>query len=135
MGFRVADRLQNHEQVQKSKRAFYMVMGFFWTGVAILGAFLPLLPTVPFLLLAAFFFSRSSEKMHNWLYSHKKFGPLLRDWNQRGAINRSAKIKASLIIAASFSINVYTLYDRPMVLLVVAAMLACSITFILTRPE
>lgn len=120
---------------ERSRRAFFMGLGFASTGLAILGAFLPLLPTVPFLLLAAFFFSKGSETWHDWLHNHKKFGPLLNDWHQRGAINKSAKIKSVLVIASSFLINIYTLHDRPVLLACIGVALMCSITFILTRPS
>lgn len=120
---------------QRSRKALFMGLGFFTTGLGIIGAFLPLLPTVPFLLLAAYFFSKGSETWHQWLYNHKKFGPLLTDWHRRGAIPRDAKIKAVLVIASSFLINIWTLHDKPVLLMCIGGTLLCSITFILTRPS
>ena len=67
-------------------RFIYLCLGLFSVLLAGVGIALPLLPTVPFLLLAAFFFARSSERLHNWLLSHATFGPMISDWNEHGAI-------------------------------------------------
>ena len=69
----------------------WAVLGLFCVGLALIGVFLPLLPTVPFLLLASFFFARSSERLHSWILSHPTFGPMIDDWNSRGAIRPRAK--------------------------------------------
>ena len=70
----------------------YLFLGFLMLSFAIVGIILPLLPTVPFLLLAAFFFAKSSQRVHTWLLNHKIFGTMIEDWNSRGAINKKSKI-------------------------------------------
>ena len=70
-------------------------------GLGVLGVFLPLLPTVPFLLLAAYAFSNSSDKMHNWLLNHRFLGPSISDWNQNRVIRKRAKIAAITAMLAS----------------------------------
>ena len=74
------------------RKLFYLFLGFFFVVLAILGIFLPLLPTTPFLILAAMFFSKSSKRWHNWLISNKVFGPILSNWESYRCIPHGAKI-------------------------------------------
>ena len=64
-----------------------------WTSLAlgIIGAFLPVMPTVPFVLLSAFAAARGSRRLHAWLLAHRQFGPMIRDWEREGAVSRRAK--------------------------------------------
>lgn len=83
-------------------RIFWFLVGGSSLSLGTLGIFLPLLPTVPFYLLAAFGFSKSSTKMHSWMLSHKIIGPEIRNWNENRIIKRRAKIMASAGMAGSF---------------------------------
>ncbi|MGI9520550.1 MAG: YbaN family protein [Hyphomicrobiaceae bacterium] len=94
---------------------------------------LPLLPTTPFLLLAAFCFQRGSPRLHRWLISHPRFGPPLRDWQMHGAIDRSAKRGAVMAICLVFFISCLAGFDE-LVLGIQAAVLAGVVVFILSRP-
>ena len=76
------------------KRVFFLVSGFVSLGLAILGIFLPVLPTTPFLLLSAYCFSRSSKKWHQWLLKHKHFGKIIRNYNERRGVSLRIKIFA-----------------------------------------
>ena len=58
-------------------RVIWLIAGSISLGLGLLGVFLPLLPTVPFVLLAAFCFARSSERLHDWMLEHPKFGPAI----------------------------------------------------------
>lgn len=74
----------------------YLWIGLGWLalGLAIIGIALPVLPTTPFLLLAAFFFSKGSPRIHQWILNHKWFGPPIRDWQAGMGISLKAKISA-----------------------------------------
>lgn len=117
-----------------SMRAVYFVIGWICVGLGLLGAALPLLPTVPFLLLAAVCFARSSPAVHDWLVEHPRLGPPIRDWRRDGAISRPAKRLAMLSILASFAIPL-ALGAPGWVLAIQLVALACVSVFILTRPD
>jgi uncharacterized membrane protein YbaN (DUF454 family) len=70
-------------------------------AAGIVGIFLPLLPTTPFVLLAAFCFSRSSARAEAWMLAHPRFGPMVRNWRQRRAVPLRAKQVAWVMMTAS----------------------------------
>lgn len=115
-------------------KAIWMLAGYSALGLGVIGLILPLLPTVPFLLLAAFCFARSSEKIHSWLIEHPKFGPPIRDWNERGAISKPAKNYATISVAAAFGLSLI-LGLKPLVLVIQGLCLACVLLFIWSRPS
>jgi len=84
-------------------RPLLLTAGLLCLALGALGVFLPLLPTTPFLLLAAACFSRSSRRMHAWLLSNRLFGPILRDWEERRAIQRRIKVVATVLMLALIS--------------------------------
>src|SRR3954462_10613082 len=69
--------------------------------MAVVGVVLPVMPTVPFLLVAAWAASRSSPRLHHWLRRHPRLGRPLRDWEEAGLVSRAAKWAATLMMAAS----------------------------------
>lgn len=88
---------------QGFKKQFLLTLGFGFTGLGFLGLFLPILPTTPFMLLAAYFFSRSSPRWHQWLLSAPYVGSAIKDWNENKVIRLNAKIGATLIMGLTFS--------------------------------
>lgn len=116
-------------------------MRYAWLGlgsasvlVAIVAVALPLVPSTPFLLVAAFAFARSSERLHTWLHEHPRLGPPLADWNDGRRVRRGAKILASVSIALAFGVSV-ALGLKPWILLVQAVVLSAVVLYIWTRPE
>jgi len=83
------------------KRIFLLIIGFLSLVLGIIGIFLPLLPTTPFLLVAAFCFARSSERFHRWLMSHPVLSPPIRDWQERGVIRTGPKLMATAMLSLS----------------------------------
>ncbi|WP_170410852.1 YbaN family protein [Ruegeria atlantica] len=112
----------------------WAAMGLICVGLAVVGIVLPLLPTVPFLLLAAFFFARSSSRLHNWLIGHRTFGPMILDWQRSGAIRPAAKKAATLSVAAVFGFSVFLAFPSH-VLIIQALVLSGVMIFIWTRPN
>lgn len=115
-------------------RFIWGILGGLALCLGAIGAVLPLLPTVPFLLLAAFFFARSSERLHQWLLTHPKFGAAIQDWNDRGAISKRAKIAATVSILASFALTFLIGVSAKAMLFQAAALITVSL-FIWTRPS
>ncbi|WP_137700955.1 YbaN family protein [Marimonas lutisalis] len=115
-------------------RFLWAGLGLICVGLGLAGVILPLVPTVPFMLLAAFFFARSSERLHNWLLSHPQFGPAIVDWQTNGAIRPRVKRISTISIAVVFGISL-VLGLRPMVLIIQAVVLTAVLIFIWSRPN
>ena len=110
------------------------IAGLAFFAIGVVGAFLPILPTVVFMLLAAFCFSRGSQRLHDWLMNHRQFGPAIHDWHRYGAIRPPAKRMAMAAIALSFVFSV-GLGFADWVLALQALALGGVSVFILTRPD
>jgi len=89
-------------KTSRISRPVWFVIGWIFVVLAALGAVLPLLPTAPFLIIAAIAFSKSSERCRQWLYNQPIFGAILTDWEEHGVIPRGAKVVALLSMALSF---------------------------------
>lgn len=114
-------------------RTIYLACGLIAVGLGIAGIALPVLPTVPFFLLAAFCFTRSRPELAQRLYDHPRYGPAMREWRDRRAIGRKAKISALAAMAVGAGISWLTI-GWPWGLAVIAVLL-CTGTWIWTRPE
>jgi len=87
-------------------RLVFAGLGALFLLLGVLGLFLPVLPTTPFLLLAAACFARSSRRIFNWLLNHPQFGPLIREWREHRSIPYRAKRIALGLIALSFAASI-----------------------------
>lgn len=85
-------------------RWIHLGIGWLFTGLGMVGAFLPVMPTTPFLLVALWAFSKSSPRLQRWLYEHPRFGPTLHSWFEHGVIGRPVKFIAVGSMAASVPI-------------------------------
>lgn len=89
------------------RRVLYVALGLFFAGLGVLGAMLPVLPTTPFLLLASWFFVRSSPTLHERLMRLPIFGLLLRDWETHRAVRPRSKWAAYLLISGTISASAF----------------------------
>lgn len=81
------------------RRGLWIALAYVALGLGIVGIFLPGLPTTPFVLVAAWAAARGSRTLHQWLLEHRAFGPMVRDWQARGAVSRRAKRMATAMMA------------------------------------
>lgn len=116
-------------------RPVYFLLGWIFFSAGLIGAFVPVLPTTPFMLLALWAFSNSSKEFHQWLYQHPLFGPPLQQWHQYGVIPRYAKVIAITFMSLSlmYMITLSTVDKRAIAL---ASVLMTSVAaWMLTRPS
>ena len=109
-------------------------LGFMFVGLGLAGVFLPLLPTTPFLLLAAGCFARSSPAFHDWLLTHRLLGPYIRDWKRDRSIPLTAKVTAVSMMAASLSWMAFASNAPAIAVWMAGALLSCVAAWIITRP-
>lgn len=109
------------------------IIGFISLGLGIIGAFLPLLPTTPFILLSAAAFAKSSEKMHNWLYNHRIFGEILRDFHLHKTIPLYAKIISISMMWTSILLTIFTVASDKLWLQIVLMAIAVGVSFHILR--
>jgi uncharacterized membrane protein YbaN (DUF454 family) len=109
-----------------------VTVGLVSTGLAILGIFLPLLPTVPLLLLAAACFARSSERFHNWLLQHPRLGPMIRGYLDGQGIPLKSKIYAIALLWITIPVSM--LFLPPLFWLRITLLaIGCAVTIYLLR--
>jgi uncharacterized membrane protein YbaN (DUF454 family) len=115
-------------------RWLFLALGLAFVAIGFVGLFLPVLPTTPFLILAAACFARSSPKLERWLLHHRRFGPGLRQWRERGAIPREAKLLSLAGMAAGFAIFWVTAEPEPLPAMAVAALMLAGLAYVFSRP-
>ncbi|WP_260293055.1 YbaN family protein [Sedimenticola hydrogenitrophicus] len=126
---------QHPQQRSGVVRVAYLTVGWLCFALGMLGVVLPVLPTTPFLLLALWAFSRSSLRLHRWLYRQRTFGPALQRWHQHRIIPLHAKLLIALTMSASL---VYlTGFSRlPMLIIWAVALIMLTVaTYLLSRPS
>ena len=103
-------------------------------ALGIMGVFLPGLPSTVFILMAAWAAARSSPPLYRWLWNHRLFGPMLRDWSRGGRVSRRSKWAATLMMTASAAILLLTHAPRWAVALACLCM-AGVLAWLWRRPE
>ncbi|KKD59373.1 hypothetical protein RN22_15765 [Grimontia sp. AD028] len=88
------------------KRILLLSIGWVCVLLGVIGIFLPLLPTTPFMLLASACFMRGSPRIAHWLHNHPTFGPAINNWNEHRAIDKKIKRRATVFIVLSFSLSI-----------------------------
>ena len=115
-------------------QAVWLVVGSASLCLGAMGLALPLVPTTPFLLLAAFAFARSSDRWHAWLLNHRVFGPIIKDWRRHRAIGSRAKIASVVSMAGVFGLSL-ALNASAAALTVQAVVLTAAAAFVVSRPS
>ena len=108
------------------KRILLLTLGWLCVGLAFIGVFVPGIPTTPFLIVALWAFAQSSKKFHSWLINHKKFGPMLQNWESHKVVPLKAKIlmvilQITAVIVIHYSLNnLLITYSLATLLIIVA---------------
>jgi uncharacterized membrane protein YbaN (DUF454 family) len=116
-------------------RPLYLALGFLSLALGIIGAFLPLLPTTIFIIIAAYCFGRSSARLEARILDHPKLGPPVLAWRREGAISTYGKIAACTGMAVGFAIFHLTARPQPVWEALAAVFVLASATFVVTRPR
>jgi uncharacterized membrane protein YbaN (DUF454 family) len=113
-------------------RGFYLTAGSVALALGILGIFLPLLPTTPFVLLAAACYARGSARFHGWLLANRTFGPMIREWEQHRSIPWRTKIVAIVLMSLTLGTSI-VFFVRPPWLKAALAILGVALAVWLYR--
>ena len=118
-------------------RLLLILAGIISLALGVLGIVLPLLPTTPFVLLAAYCFARSSKRLHQWLLSHPWFGKLLSNWAQHRGMEASHKRRAIWLTVCSFMLSIYLapLMEVRLLLVCIGVCVLTGISRIAVVPE
>jgi uncharacterized protein len=113
----------------------YLGIGWFFVALGTIGIFLPVLPTTPFLLISLWAFSRSSPRMHNWLYTHPKAGPYLVAWSEYHVIPPKAKMLSVTLMTASWLYVTFKHANSWVLPAILAAVMGSVFFYILSKPS
>ena len=117
------------------KKKLYIAFGFLAVALAIIGVFIPGLPTVPFLLVALFCFERSSKKYHDMIMNNKYFGPVLQDYYSGKGLTSSVKIKAVLFLSCGMIFSIYKIQNLHVRIALTIVWLGVAIHIILLKTK
>lgn len=118
-----------------SKEKIYVLLGYISLAFGVVGIPLPILPTVPFVLLSAYFFSKGSPRLHNWLVSHPYLGKMILDWERNGVISMRAKLLSTTMMVILFSITL-TFVKVSLIIKSIVSVIGVSVLFFIwTRPS
>ena len=116
------------------KRSIFLIIGFMALSFAAIGLVMPIMPTVPFLLVALWAFTRSSKRLQNWLLSHPTYGPTLKAWQQHSAVPKRVKIIAPACMLMGLPFFHYAADDLRLTTLWLLGLILISL-YIYTRPN
>ena len=121
--------------ISAGKRILYLCLGFLMLVLGIIGAILPVMPTTIFIILAAWFFARSSPKFEARLLADPRFGPLIVKWRERGAIPPKAKLYACFGMAFGYGMFWWGARPGPLLAVSVTIFMLGSAAYVLSRPS
>jgi uncharacterized membrane protein YbaN (DUF454 family) len=115
-------------------RWLFTALGFLFVGLAGIGVVMPVLPTTPFVLLAAACFARSSPRFHRWLLRSRAFGPMIRRWQADHCVSRQTKAVAIGLIVVTFGLSIGLAVSHPAARAGLAALGAGAMVLIVRLP-
>ena len=121
--------------MENLKKKIYICIGLLSVALGIIGAFLPVMPTVPFLLVALFCFERSSKKYHDMILNNKYFGKVLRDYYEGKGLTTSVKIKAILFLTCGIGFSFYKVQHLHLRIILVVIWLVVTLHIILLKTK
>jgi uncharacterized protein len=98
----------------RALRLLFLGLGFAFVGLGIVGAFLPVMPTTPFMLVAAACFARASPRFYNWLLNSRTFGPLIVEWRRYRSIPYRTKLWAIALMAGTLTVSIVFFVPDPL---------------------
>ena len=116
-------------------RVIYFIGGWIALILGIVGIIIPGLPTTPFILLAAWFFARSSKKIHKKLLANKHLGPIISDWEKNKIISRKIKWYATTMMISCVSLSLFLIAGQLYLQLLIVTLVGYALWFIWTKPE
>lgn len=117
------------------RKYILITLGFISIFLGILGALLPILPTAPFIILAAFFFSKGSPKIHDWLMARPYLGPMVKQWREHGCISLRAKIMATILMMGTVVSTSILLRDKWWFVAIIVLIIISVLSFIWRTPH
>lgn len=109
------------------KKSIFIGFGTITLILGVIGVFLPLLPTTPFLLLSAYFYGKSSNKMQEWLLNNKIFGKYIKDYHEKKGITMKNKIISILFLIMSISFSMYKMQNLHFRIFLAIVLIAVSV--------
>jgi hypothetical protein len=120
--------------VSRAARFGYLVLGLLCVGLGVIGAFLPVMPTTVFMLIAVWAFSKSSARLERWLLEHPRFGPRIREWREHHTIPLPIKLTAWASMAASLTVMIVA-GAAPIALIGAGSVMLIGAVYIASRPS
>lgn len=118
----------------RATRFAYLALGLVCVGLGVIGAFLPVMPTTVFLLVAVWAFSKSSARLERWLLEHPRFGPRIREWRAHGTIPMGVKLTAWASMSASLTVMIVA-GAAPIAIAGAATVMVIGAVYIASRPS
>ena len=116
------------------KRIILISLGWLCVGLGFVGVFVPGIPTTIFLIIALWAFTKSSEKLRHWLLNHKRFGPILNNWQEHKVVPRRAKIL--MVVLMSFAVILFYYSSQSLILTIgLIIILALVAIYVISLPS
>ena len=116
------------------KRTILISLGLLCVGLGFIGVFVPGIPTTIFLIIALWAFTKSSEKLHHWLLNHKRFGPILNNWQEHKAVPRRAKIL--MVVLMSLAVILFYYSSQSLILTIGLIIILVSVAiYVISLPS